>query len=73
MRSGERRGGVITLEHAVTVRTREGAVNGEEQTTGSRADLVGGEWTSAYASEECLAVGLVSWPTNGNVWTDECP
>jgi hypothetical protein len=48
----------------------EGAVNGEEWMTGSRTDMIGGEWMSSYASEECWAVGLVSQPTNENVWTN---
>jgi hypothetical protein len=50
---------------------RNGAVNGEERTTGSLVNMVGGECMSAYASEECWFVGLVSCPTNGNVRTDE--
>jgi hypothetical protein len=35
--------------------------------------MVGGEWMSAYTSEECWVVGLVSWPTNENIRTDGRP
>jgi hypothetical protein len=53
-----------TVESNVMARSRwstprrcrsEGVVNGEERTTGSQIDMVGGEWMSSYASEECWA------------------
>jgi hypothetical protein len=48
-------------------------VNGEKRTTGSQANMIGGEWIHTYTSEKCWVVGLVLWPTNGNVLTDWSP